>query len=122
MAKTNPTSIRFEEEQLLFFMEREKINSPQKVVNFLLQDYWIRNKLLPEIGGDHKQYIQQNPNYQPPIIPKPLQKTFQDYMNEISKCEYEPEFKKLWTEIQSSETLSDRQKQTLKLNMSKSNL
>lgn len=49
MAKTTPTSIRFEKEQLDFLMEQEKLKSPQKAVNFLLQQYWINKNLVPRV-------------------------------------------------------------------------
>lgn len=38
--KTEPTGVRFDPEQLDFIKGREKIESPQKVVNFLLKAYW----------------------------------------------------------------------------------
>ena len=51
MAKTTPTSIRFDEERLQLVMNQEKIQSPQKVVNFLLEEYWIRHKALEIVQG-----------------------------------------------------------------------
>lgn len=44
MAKTNPIGIRFEEEKLNLVKEQENLTSPQKVVNFLLDQYWWSKK------------------------------------------------------------------------------
>lgn len=40
MAKTNPTSIRFDSEKFDFVKESEKLQTAQKVVDFLLDKYW----------------------------------------------------------------------------------
>lgn len=40
----NPTGVRFDKDKLKFVMEREKLTSPQQVVNFLLEAYWWQNK------------------------------------------------------------------------------
>lgn len=45
MAKTNPTSIRFDTEKLEFVKNKEGLTTPQKVVDFFLDGYWWRNKL-----------------------------------------------------------------------------
>ena len=41
--KTDNVSIRFDSKQLEFLKEREKIDSHQRVVNFLMNKYWFEN-------------------------------------------------------------------------------
>lgn len=38
--KTDPTGVRFDTDQLDFIKMREKLQSPQQVVSFLLKAYW----------------------------------------------------------------------------------
>ena len=40
----NPTGFRFNKEKMDFVLEREKITSPQKALNFLLDKYWWENR------------------------------------------------------------------------------
>ena len=51
-----------------------------------------------------------------------IEKTFQQYMNEISDLEYEQEFKDKATEIQAATNLSQKQKDLLLINMRTSKL
>lgn len=43
--KTDNVSIRFDLKQLDFIKEREGIDSPQRVVNFLMNKYWFENRI-----------------------------------------------------------------------------
>lgn len=45
MAKTTPTSIRFDSDKLEFVKNKEGLKTPQKVVDFFLDAYWWQNKL-----------------------------------------------------------------------------
>lgn len=38
--KTSPSGIRFDLDQLEYIKKREKLHTPQQVVNFLLKAYW----------------------------------------------------------------------------------
>ena len=44
MAKTNPIGVRFDEEILELIKKEQKLSSPQKVVNYLMENY---GKLKP---------------------------------------------------------------------------
>lgn len=45
MAKTNPTSIRFDSDKFDFVKGTEKLGTAQKVVDFLLDKYWWEKKV-----------------------------------------------------------------------------
>lgn len=45
MGKTKPTSIRFDEDKLNFVKLEEKIETRQKVVDFLLEKYWWEKRV-----------------------------------------------------------------------------
>lgn len=40
MKKSSPTSIRFREDYFKYAKEKEKLETPQQVVDFLLEKYW----------------------------------------------------------------------------------
>jgi Uri superfamily endonuclease len=68
--KTTPTSIRFDDDKLKYLKEKEKIESPQKVVNFLLEEYWIRNKIIPGEIKRIQDLTQPNVEIKPKEAPK----------------------------------------------------
>lgn len=45
MAKTENYSIRFEPEQLELVKVKENLETPQKVINFLMDKYWWEHKI-----------------------------------------------------------------------------
>lgn len=45
MAKSKNHSIRFEESHLVFVQKKKSMESPQKIVNFLLKDFWDRHHM-----------------------------------------------------------------------------
>lgn len=47
MGRTKPVSVRFDPEKLTFLQLRENIESPQKIVDFLVDVYYWQNKLNP---------------------------------------------------------------------------
>ena len=53
MAKTNPIGVRFDEEILELIKKEQKLSSPQKVVNYLLENYG-KSKPLPSKSEDLK--------------------------------------------------------------------
>lgn len=67
MKKRNPTGVRFNEEKLSFVMDREKLESPQQVVNFFLDSYWWQHKLNT---GQIPSQVRMSPVVQnTPVIP-----------------------------------------------------
>lgn len=46
MGRTKPVSIRFDPEKLELIKRREKLLTPQKVVDFLMDNYWWQNRLI----------------------------------------------------------------------------
>lgn len=46
MGRTKPVSIRFDPEKLELIKRREKLLTPQKVVDFLMDSYWWQNRLI----------------------------------------------------------------------------
>ena len=46
MAKSDPIGIRFDREKLELIKAKEGLDSPQRVVNFLMDQYWWQNKLV----------------------------------------------------------------------------
>lgn len=127
MAKTRPTSVRFDEEQLTFFMEKEGIATKQKAVDFLLNQYWWARNIGVQIQELPTYAAYQHPDppapkttKQPDAIRHP--KTVAEYLTEISNCEFPDEYKKLWSEIASQPHLTEKQKSLLKLNMNQSHL
>lgn len=50
--KTKPSGVRFDTEQIEFLKKREKLNTYQKVVDFLLNKYWWEHKVaIPSHRG-----------------------------------------------------------------------
>lgn len=61
MGRTKPASIRFDPEKLELVKRKEKLATPQKVVDFLMQYYWWQNKLIVapamNVGADTLPYV-----------------------------------------------------------------
>ena len=57
MGKTKNISIRFDEDKVAFAMAEEKIESHQKLVDFLLEKYWWEKKIgvnpILELQNNH---------------------------------------------------------------------
>lgn len=75
MARTPQTSIRFDPEKLEMVKKREKLATTQKVVDFLMDAYWWRHKLvsLPENDALAPKLI-----YVTPSKPKTQQEQYED--------------------------------------------
>lgn len=46
MGRTKPASIRFDPEKLELIKRKEKLSTPQKVVDYLMDAYWWNQKLV----------------------------------------------------------------------------
>lgn len=80
MGKTKQASVRFDPEKLELVKRREKLQTPQKVVDFLMDAYYWQNKL---IVAPQLQSIGQTLPYVVPVIPK---SPFEAYEQEIKNA------------------------------------
>lgn len=80
MGKTKQASVRFDPEKLELVKRREKLQTPQKVVDFLMDAYYWQNKLViaPQL-----QALGQNLSYVTPQVPKT---PFEEYEKEIREA------------------------------------
>ncbi len=108
MAKTSPTSIRFEPEQLAFIKAREKLDTPQKVVNFLMNAYWWQNKL-------NAPPITQRSTKDPLTSSDPLINALSAYIADIERAVSVSQLKIIDREFQQDAQLNGQQKEQLKL-------
>lgn len=123
-SKSKPFSIRVDLEKFGFVKNREKLESGQQVVDYLLNKYWWENK-LPHVTPKEapplelKIPIQETPTVfdAPPLkYPQPqiAIKSYQQYLNEKMECETESQWLKLTIEIDGAPNLTQKQKNLLK--------
>lgn len=76
MAKTDPVSIRFDTEKLALVKIKKKLETPQQVVNYLLDQFWWQNELAVTANEVRETlpYIKED---------KPKTSPFEDYKAEI---------------------------------------
>jgi hypothetical protein len=122
--KTNPSGIRFDKEQLEFIQKREsKLNTKQKVVDFLLNKYWweFKVKLEPNHKGlppvsEIKPIEQPKSNYQVNTAPKPtnpILSKFQDYKELILATRTVKEIEGIMMVVKNDEFLTVGEKRNL---------
>lgn len=112
MAK-QPTSVRWDEEKLSLVMEKEKLNSVQKVFTYLLDKYWWEHKIgmpIQNVPTNNSYSVSNDTQFSKPKIVRS-----QQYFEKIimdGGCK-EPEDHKIFIQEVNESNLSDRIKQTL---------
>lgn len=107
--KSNPIGIRFDLEKLNFVRVREKLGSNQKVVDYLLNDYWWRHKDAvvsakesPPLYLKKEEFVSQDSGE--------VQKSVSEWASERMAIETEEDYK-LWSErLDACGYLSEKQK------------
>lgn len=95
-------------------MEREKLTSPQQVVNFLLDSYWWQNKP----GSTTRAQVEDSGQKPPQAAPKSkIKHTYDWYIKAIQDLEFDDEYKSMCSLIKSDDDLSNKQKENLYLLM-----
>ena len=112
--KSNPSGIRFDLEKVQFVKDKEKLNTYQKVVDFLLNKYWWEFKVAKPTYKESpplelKEEIKSNP-----ITPikKPLCQ-FDSYMLELKDSKTTEEVKKIMYLVKLDPDVSDIEEKNL---------
>ena len=118
--KSNPVGIRFDLEKLEFVKIREKLETNQQVVNFLMNKYWWDYKVntpthkdIPPTSNNEKFFESQSTlknkvelsTNTPPHTIDPI-----NYQEKFNNCEFENEYKALWEEIKADINLTPNEK------------
>lgn len=123
--KSKPSGIRFDLEQLEFIQKREsKLNTKQKVVDFLLNKYWWEQKIdaKPNHKGLPPEYDApkiENPIHdEPPMFQQPIKKIAirrnpAQWVELRRECETAEDYAK-WLEDLENSDLSTRDKNLIK--------
>lgn len=116
--KTKPTGIRFDIEKLELVKHREKLNTNQKVVDFLLNRYWWEYKLpvpthkeVPPLVLKMEMETKYQQDYRPP--PKP-RKSPQQWVDEKKELEDPGLYKKWFKELEEDPYLTSKEKTAIK--------
>jgi hypothetical protein len=106
--KTKPTGVRFDPEKLKLIMRREKLETPQAVVTFLIDAYWWQNKLTvaPQLNA-----LGQTLPYIAPVVPKT---PYENYEQEIINAGSLDELERTGRHLENDRAISPGDK--LKLN------
>lgn len=135
--KTKPYAVRFDIEKFDFFMSREKLKTAQQLVDHFLNGYWWQWKVakpthkdVPPVNTmqDSFKGILPHENGESTAISHTtkqalgIERSFQQFMNEIPDLQYEDEFKKFAAEIEAATNISRKQKDLLLTNMRASKL
>ena len=117
--KTRPIGVRFEIDKLDFIKGREKIETGQKVIDFLLNKYWWDNRTAVPTHRNapplelKEETIQST---QIPEVPDVRQyKSPQEYVLEKRDCDTTEGYQKWFNELESDTYLSKMQKTQIKL-------
>lgn len=106
--KTSPISIRFDIEKLEFIQEKEKLNSAQKVVDFLLDSFWWQNRLAKQEPGEVKKEAAKPP-------PEPEKVSSQAaYLAEIKSANSIAEIKQIVATSAKDSDMATWQKEAIK--------
>jgi hypothetical protein len=123
--KSTPSGIRFDLEKLAFIQKRENLSTKQKVVDFLLNDYWwkwknpivtaketppLTLKAEPAETPMFSVKPQQSANYAP--IPLPV--LMNSYFEKKRECQNAQEWADLSEKIDSDPRLNKQARQVLK--------
>ena len=117
--KSKPSGIRFDLEKLELVQSREKLNTKQKVVDFLLNRYWWEHKLpvpthkeVPPI--DRKGEAEFKAHIAEVVKQTQKDKTVQEWINEKRELETPEQFE-AFCEALAASTLSTKQKKMVEL-------
>ena len=105
--RTNPASIRFDPEKLELVKRKEKLKSPQKVVDFLIDTYWWQNRL---IAAPQLQALGQNIQY---VNPQPQKTGYEAYEHDLQLAGSIDELQSVGMRIERDGQLTAKQKETL---------
>ena len=112
--KSKPTGVRFDLEKSEFVKKREKLNTFQKVVDFLLNKYWWENRMpvpthkeAPPLALKQEMVQEQPKQVTPP--PKAF-KTLLQYKAEKLELETQEQYDKWLAELNADQNFSQKQK------------
>lgn len=115
--KSTPSGIRFDLEKLAFIQKRENLATKQKVVDFLLNDYWWKWK-VPIVTAKEAPpldlKLQDTPK--PPIQNKPViqRKTPQQWILDKRDLDDPDEYQKWFNALEADPWLTTREKSAIK--------
>jgi hypothetical protein len=117
MAKTKPTGVRFDEDEIAFVRARTKLNTPQSIVSFLMREYCKMYRvekpsvfMMPENEVEESE-IHKNPYFGISVEqPKKFKQSFENFQLLKVECDNEEDWAKLAKEIREADHLSNRQK------------
>ena len=117
--KSKPTGVRFDLEKVDFIKAKEKLNTYQKVVDFLLNKYWWEHKIakpthkeVPMVYDVPKRDRITHDEYNPWQEAKPKIDQYAAYQTEISEANSVLEIENIVREIK-KDTIPDWQKNKL---------
>lgn len=106
MAKTKPTSIRFDPEKLALVKVKKGLQTPQQVVNYLLDTFWWQNELVA--GAKETQAALPYIKPEEPKLPP-----FDAYKGKIKELKNIPDCQALVRAAKSDPDLADWQKRQI---------
>lgn len=107
MGKTKQASVRFDPEKLELVKRREKLQTPQKVVDFLMDSYYWQNKL---IVAPQLQTLGQTLPYVAPVVPK---SPFEQYEKELKEAGSIDELQTIGVRIERDKKLTPKEVESL---------
>lgn len=84
MGRTKPVSVRFDPEKLELVKRKEKLPSPQKVVDYLMDTYYWQNKL---VVAPQLQALGSTLPYIAPVVPKTPYEVYEQEINNAGSIE-----------------------------------
>jgi len=114
--KSKPIGIRFDLEKLDFVKTKEGLNTNQKVIDFLLNDYWWKYRVAkPSYKESPPLSLKEDDSI--PIkneIVKKQSKTIQQYVHDRMEINDPSDYDEWLSELESDEWLSSKDKQLAK--------
>lgn len=115
--KSSPSGVRFDLEKLAFIQKRENLPTKQKVVDFLLNDYWWKWKVpvatakeAPPLALKVETVIAPTPQAKVAVS---APKSFLQYQNEKRELECDEDYAKWLAAVNGDPFLSGKQKDLL---------
>ncbi len=117
--KTSPFGCRFDIEKLDFIQKRERLESYQKVVDFLLNKYWWEHKVATVTAKEAPPLSLKNDKVfdEPPELPKPqiaLKRTPAHWVELRRECGDADEYAKWLEDLENDPYLTSREKRDIK--------
>lgn len=130
MAKTENHSVRFDEDKLAFFKEKNPtLITVQKVVDYFLDEFWWKHhgkwvhKIdVEELPTTGRQFFQEQTVKGDTPNVELVEKTFQQHMNDLPDLETEYDYRNKAGEIEAATNITRKQKDLLLTNMRQSKL